>query len=327
MQELLQNIFSEKYRPTNLNELIIPARIMSKIKGGIVSNLLLYGEAGVGKTSLAKALCAHFKYDYLYINASNETSIDVIRNKIISFASTLSLMNGSEKKPKVIICDEADRFSQQAFDALKAVIEQYAKNVRFIMTTNYFNKFPDPIKSRFDCINFDFSEDEKKEVMKGYVKRITEICKLESIAIENQAIIDLLRKLYPDMRKILNTLQDFKVSGLELVKPEHIKHSTNYSRDVDFFNFLTGESLLEKDIEVQIYKFVVEKWGNNIDLALTQMGTPFISWILECKPQYQNKTYEIVCIANEAQIYNATVIDPLVNLLAACFKIIRTLRG
>ena len=162
MQSLNQ-LFTEKYRPKNLKELILPDAVMNKFKDGLVQNMLFAGSPGTGKTSCAKAVVNQFELPYLYINASTDTSVDVIRTRIIDFCSTVSIMD----KPgtfKVVILDEVDGVSDQFFKALRATMEQFASNSRFIATCNYINKLPDPILSRFEVINFDFDKEEETEL-------------------------------------------------------------------------------------------------------------------------------------------------------------------
>ena len=156
MQSINQ-LFTEKYRPKNLEELILPDAVMNKFKDGLVQNMLFAGSPGTGKTSTAKAVVNQFGLPYLYINASTDTSVDVIRTRITDFCSTVSIMD-EPGMFKVVILDEVDGVSDQFFKALRATMEQFASNSRFIATCNYINKLPDPILSRFEVINFDFDK-------------------------------------------------------------------------------------------------------------------------------------------------------------------------
>ena len=172
---MIHALFTEKYRPKNLQDLILPERVMSKFKDGLSQNMLLAGSPGTGKTSTAKAIVQQFDLPYLYINASTDTSVDVIRTRITDFCSTMSILDDRDKF-KVVILDEVDGVSDQFFKALRATMETFASNSRFIATCNYINKLPDPILSRFEVINFDFDKEEESELTKKYIRRVYDIC-------------------------------------------------------------------------------------------------------------------------------------------------------
>ena len=160
----IQNILlTEKYRPKALEDLITPKRVGEKLSKGVYQHLLLHGSPGTGKTSAAKVLVKHFKHPYLYINASTDTSVDIVRNRITDFCANRSIMD-EPGKMKVIILDEIDGVSDQFFKALRATMDQFATNARFVATCNYINKVPDPIQSRFEMIDFDFSKEEETEI-------------------------------------------------------------------------------------------------------------------------------------------------------------------
>jgi len=159
---MVNALFTEKYRPKNLDELILPERVMNKFKNGLTQNVLFAGSPGTGKTSTAKAIINQFELPYLYINASRDTSVDVIRTQITDFCSTMSILD-DRNKFKVVILDEVDGVSDQFFKALRATMEQFASNSRFIATCNYINKLPDAILSRFEVINFDFDKSEETD--------------------------------------------------------------------------------------------------------------------------------------------------------------------
>ena len=154
----INQLFTEKYRPKNLDSLILPERVMKKFMNGVQQNMLFAGSPGTGKTSTAKALVNQYDLPYLYINASTDTSVDVIRTRITDFCSTMSILDDRDKF-KVVILDEIDGVSDQFFKALRATMDQFNVNARFIATCNYINKVPDPIQSRFEMIDFDFSKD------------------------------------------------------------------------------------------------------------------------------------------------------------------------
>lgn len=206
-------LWVEKYRPQTIEECILPPKMKSEIgafiKDGSITNMLFSGTAGVGKTTLAKAICNQINADMLYINMSNQTSIDVIRTQIVQFASTASF----EGNLKVVLGDEAERLSAQAQDASKGIIEEFHKNTRFIFTTNNVHKIIDPIRSRCTHFEFKVSDADKKPMMAQMMKRCAEILKLEGIEYETSAIVALVSKNFPDFRKTLNELQRYSTYG------------------------------------------------------------------------------------------------------------------
>lgn len=206
-------LFVEKYRPQKIDDCILPSAVKTELKAyiasGEITNMIFAGSAGVGKTSLAKAIAAELGADVLYINMSNETGIDVVRNQIVQFASTASF----EGNLKIIIGDECERLSQNAQDSLKATIESFHKNARFIFTTNNINKVIDPIKSRCNIFDFKIPEDEKKDLLAQMMKRCVEILRLEKIDFDTKAIVALVQKNFPDFRKTLNELQRYSTYG------------------------------------------------------------------------------------------------------------------
>lgn len=210
-------IWSEKYRPKTIKDLILPDDIRKRLKEYIEDNqtqhMLLVGSPGVGKTTTAKVIANEMSADYLYINASDESGIDVIRNKVISFAETRSLTGGI----KFVILDECDGLSSvagtsgrsSAQQALRNVIETYSEHTRFILTANYYNKIMEALRSR--CEPFQFTPP-----FKDCVRRCLEILKSEDITVsedQKEKLLKLIRHNYPDMRHIINSLQSYSIDG------------------------------------------------------------------------------------------------------------------
>jgi DNA polymerase III delta prime subunit len=311
--QAVQQLFTEKYRPQNLEELILPERVMNKFKDGLVQNMLLAGSPGTGKTSTAKAIVKQFKMPYLYINASTDTSVDVIRTRITDFCSTVSIMDGPSSM-KVVILDEVDGVSDQFFKALRATMETFASNSRFIATCNYINKLPDPILSRFEVINFDFDKEDEAELTKKYIRRVYEICQKEGLQIEKPALLEFVRRNFPDLRDTLNKLQGFKSQGTLDIKVEDVKRFNSVYKDI-------FELIFNETNPVVNYKTLVSNYSNRVEDVLQSLGGDFIDYINQEKSQYVKHIPEITVEVAQHQAQRLSVIDPVITMLSLVFKI------
>lgn len=310
----IQNILlTEKYRPQNLDDLITPSRVKAKLEKGVYQHLLLYGSPGTGKTSAAKALVKHFKHPSLYINASTDTSVDIVRNRITDFCANRSIMD-EPGKMKVIILDEIDGVSDQFFKALRATMDQFSINARFIATCNYINKVPDPIQSRFEMIDFDFSKEEEAEIMKGYIMRILSICKEEGLSIDKYAAVELVKRKFPDLRNMLNTIQGFVSQGKDEVTVEDIKKFNSVYKDV-------YELIMDKTDPIENYKHMVSNYSNRVDDVLSSLGAEFIEYIKQERPANVSLIPQIIVCVAKYQSQRHIVIDPVVTMLACVYEL------
>lgn len=205
-------LWVEKYRPNKIEDCILPENIKKTFQEFSnkkeIPNLLLSGTAGVGKTTVAKALCEEVGCDYIVINGSDENGVDTIRVKIKNYASSMSLMGGR----KVIILDEADYLTPNAQAILRAGIEEFANNCSFIFTCNFKNRIIDPIHSR--CTVIDFKANGSKAKMAAqFFKRVEYILQNENISYEKEVVAAVITKHFPDNRRILNELQRYGISG------------------------------------------------------------------------------------------------------------------
>ena len=209
-------LWVEKYRPKTIEDCILPDNIkktfLDFLDKGEVPNLLLSGPAGCGKTTVAKALCAELGVDVYVINGSDEGRfLDTVRNNAKNFASTVSLT--SESKHKVIIIDEADNTTPDVQLLLRASIEEFTNNCRFIFTCNYKNKIIEPLHSRCAVVDFSIKGKQKTEIATCFFKRLNSILEQERVKADKKVLAELINKHFPDWRRVLNECQRYSTSG------------------------------------------------------------------------------------------------------------------
>ena len=209
-------LWVEKYRPKTIEDCILPENIKKTFKDflnkGEVPNLLLSGPAGCGKTTVAKALCNQLGVDVYVINGSDEGRfLDTVRNNAKNFASTVSL--SSDSRHKVIIIDEADNTTPDVQLLLRASIEEFSNNCRFIFTCNYKNKIIEPLHSRCAVVEFGVKGRDKPKLQAEFFKRLNGILDTERIQSDTKVLVELINKHFPDWRRILNECQRYSVGG------------------------------------------------------------------------------------------------------------------
>ena len=237
-----QFLWVEKYRPQKIDDCVLPESLKKTFKEyiaqGELPSFLFTGTAGVGKTTVAKALCNEIGAEYIMINGSDEgRSIDVLRTTIKSFASTVSLTDAK----KVIIVDEADYMNAQSVQpALRSFIEEFSANCRFIFTCNFKNRIIEPLHSRCAVIEFRIDASDKQAIAAQFFKRATQILKSEQVEFDPKVVAELITKHFPDYRRILNELQRYSVSGkidsgiLVNMSEESFRNLVKHLKDKDF---------------------------------------------------------------------------------------------
>jgi DNA polymerase III delta prime subunit len=252
---MIDALWVEKYRPATIEECILPSHLKSQfqeiVATGEIPNMLLSGTAGLGKTTVARAICNELDLDYILINASESGNIDTLRGKIKQFASSISLQGGY----KVVILDEADYLNAQSTQpALRGFIEEFSANCRFILTCNFKNKIIEPLHSRCGVIEFNTSKKDMAELCGQFMKRTMTILETEGVSVSNPNLVaELIMRHAPDWRRVLNELQRHSRGGeLQL---DVLSKSTS-SNIADLFGFLKA-----KDFKS------MRKWvANNMDV-------------------------------------------------------------
>jgi len=210
-------LWVEKYRPKTIGECVLPPHLKKTfeeiVKSKQLQNLLLTGTAGTGKTTVARALCEMLNLDYILINGSEESGIDVLRNKIKQFASSIALGGGTDSY-KVVILDEGDYLNPQSTQpALRGFIEEFSSNCRFIVTCNFKNRIIEPLHSRLSVIEFNTTKKDLAHLAAGFMDRLKSILDVEKVKYTDQVLAELIMKHAPDWRRILNECQRHASSG------------------------------------------------------------------------------------------------------------------
>jgi DNA polymerase III delta prime subunit len=209
-----QFLWVEKFRPKTIDDCILPANLKNTFnqfaKSESLPNMILSGGPGVGKTTVAKALCEMSGVDYIVINGSEESGIDVLRTKIKQFASTVSFTSSR----KMVILDEADYLNPQSTQpAMRGFIEEFAGNCGFIFTCNFKNRIIEPIHSRCSVFDFKITNGDKAKLASRFMKRAMDILEEENVKYDKKVVAELITKHFPDYRRVLNELQRYSVSG------------------------------------------------------------------------------------------------------------------
>ena len=303
MSEIKNTLWVEKYRPSNLDTYIGNEHLKSKVEvyleSGDLPHLLLYGRAGTGKTTLAKLLVNNIECDYLYINASDENSVEVVREKVKNFASTLGF-----QEMKVIILDECDYITPNAQAALRNLMETFSKHCRFILTCNYVERIIDPIQSR--CQSFQIIPPDRKQV----AKHLSNILDNESVKYDLDNIVTIVNGGYPDIRRVINGAQrqvvnnelvidessiiqnDYKNQVLEILKTQDKKNSFKNIRQL-----LADSKVTDFSDLFRLMFDTVDDWGRG--------------HIAEC-----------ILILSKYQQSDAVVVDKEINIMAMFTEII-----
>ena len=303
MSDIKNSLWVEKYRPSNLDSYIGNEHLKSKVKvyleSGDLPHLLLYGRAGTGKTTLAKLLVNNIDCDYLYINASDENSVEVVREKVKNFASTLGFQT-----MKVIILDECDYITPNAQAALRNLMETFSKHCRFILTCNYVERIIDPIQSR--CQSFQIIPPDRKQV----AVHLGNILTKEQVESEIEDIVTIVNGGYPDIRRVINASQRQVVGG-KLVIDEGMAIQNDYKNQVLDILKTQDKKNSFKNIRQLLADSKVTDFSDLFRLLFDTVDDWGRGHVAEC-----------ILILAQYQQSDAVVVDKEINIMAMFIEII-----
>ena len=299
-------LWVERYRPATIQDTILPDNLKDTfqkiVEGGELPNMLFTGTAGLGKTTVAKALCGSLGLDWILINGSEEGNIDTLRTKIKQFASTVSLQGGY----KVVILDEADYLNPQSTQpALRGFIEEFANNCRFILTCNFKNRIIEPLHSRCGVYEFNTTKKEMAQLAGQFMKRMETILQTESIEYDQKTVADMIMAHAPDWRRVINECQRRSIGGKLVVTSTGT--NDNYS---DLFTHLKNKDFKK-----------MRSWvAQNVDADATAIFRAVYDQMNEkIKPE---SIPQLVLILADYQYKNAFVADHELNIVACMTEII-----
>jgi len=299
-----QSIWMEKYRPVDTNDLVLPESIKQKFnqyaKNEDIPNLGLWSNnPGTGKTSTATALIKEIGGEALFINASMDNGIDVLRSQISNFASTESF----DGKLKIVVLDEVDNLSQSAQFAFRSLIESFSNNCRFILTGNFKEKMLDPLLDRLE--NYDFNNFDKKEMVKPIFERLKAVLENEKITYDPKDLVPIINTYYPSIRSMIGALQKFSSTGTLVINAGDLDNQTEYNAIVD--------TVKAKDFNGMV----------NLVNELTSPDNMY-TYMYKTVSTFEEKMPQVVMILAKYQFQAGSVRDKNLNLAAALTEIMNS---
>ena len=302
-------LWVEQYRPQTIDDCILPANIKKAFKGfvekGEIPNLLLTGTAGVGKTTIAKAVCDEIGASYIVINGSDEGRfLDTVRNRVRQFATTVSLTSGAPHK--VVIIDEADNTTPDVQLSLRTAVEEFHNNCRFIFTCNFQNKIIEPLHSRCTVVDFRIQKEQQQQLQGQFFLRLKQILDDNKVEYQDKVIVKLIQRYYPDWRRLINEAQRHAATG---------KIDTDILCDIADVNLSQLMNSLKNKEFSTVRKWVVDNIDNDPNIIMRKIYDAIYENI---KPKY---IPEVVLILAKYQYQIAFVADQEINLLACLTEV------
>ena len=302
-------LWVEQYRPQKIDDCILPANIKKAFKGfvekGEIPNLLLTGTAGVGKTTIAKAVCDEIGASYIVINGSDEGRfLDTVRNRVRQFATTVSLTSGASHK--VVIIDEADNTTPDVQLSLRTAVEEFHNNCRFIFTCNFQNKIIEPLHSRCTVVDFRIQKEQQQQLQGQFFMRLKQILDENKVEYQDKVIVKLIQRYYPDWRRLINEAQRHAATG---------KIDTDILCDIADVNLSQLMNSLKNKEFSTVRKWVVDNIDNDPNIIMRKIYDAIYENI---KPKY---IPEVVLILAKYQYQIAFVADQEINLLACLTEV------
>jgi len=299
-----QFLWVEKYRPKTIADTILPEELKSTFQQFVdqknIPNLILSGSAGVGKTTVARAMLEELECDYIVINGSMNGNIDTLRNEILNFASSVSLSGGR----KYVILDEADYLNANSTQpALRNFMEEFSRNCGFILTCNFKNRIIDPLHSRCSVVDFKLSKSASAKLAAQFFKRVEKILSNENVEYDRAVVAEVITKFFPDWRRVLNELQRYASTG---------KIDSGILGNIKDLEINSVYKLLKEKDFTSLRKWVAE----NVDIEQTEV----FRRLYESADQYMtaNSVPQLVLILSKYQYQAAFVADPEINIIS-CF--------
>jgi len=299
-----QFLWVEKYRPKTIADTILPEELKATFQQFVdqknIPNLILSGSAGVGKTTVARAMLEELECDYIVINGSMNGNIDTLRNEILNFASSVSLSGGR----KYVILDEADYLNANSTQpALRNFMEEFSKNCGFILTCNFKNRIIEPLHSRCSVVDFKLSKSAGAKLASQFFKRVEKILANENIEFDRAVVAEIVTKFFPDWRRVLNELQRYASTG---------KIDSGILGSIKDLEINSVYKLLKEKDFTSLRKWVAE----NVDIEQVEV----FRRLYESADQYMtsNSIPQLVLILSKYQYQAAFVADPEINIIA-CF--------
>ncbi len=302
-------LWVEQYRPQKIDDCILPANIKKAFKGfvekGEIPNLLLTGTAGVGKTTIAKAVCDEIGASYIVINGSDEGRfLDTVRNRVRQFATTVSLTSGAPHK--VVIIDEADNTTPDVQLSLRTAVEEFHNNCRFIFTCNFQNKIIEPLHSRCTVVDFRIQKEQQQQLQGQFFMRLKQILDENKVEYQDKVVVKLIQRYYPDWRRLINEAQRHAATG---------KIDTDILCDIADVNLSQLMNSLKNKEFSTVRKWVVDNIDNDPNIIMRKIYDAIYENI---KPKY---IPEVVLILAKYQYQIAFVADQEINLLACLTEV------